>query len=148
MVWYCVLIGILGAVASLIFNGMVNITSYIFLNLFADYSSPGLPSEGQKTIEYIGGSGRWLIPVATTFGAFLSGWLVYRFAPETEGAGTGAVIQAYHHNGGKIRARVPIVKAIASALTIGSGGAAGRQGPMAQISAGLASIIASSQKFS
>ena len=72
----------------------------------------------------------------------LSGLIVFRFAPETKGAGHDAVIDAFHNKEGVIRRRVPVVKAIASAITIGSGGSAGREGPTAQIAAGIASMLA------
>lgn len=80
--------------------------------------------------------------VITTIGGLLSGLIVYIFAPEVEGAGTDAVIRAFHHFRGIVRARVPIVKMIASAITIGSGGSGGRGGPIAQIGAGFGSWIA------
>jgi len=48
--------------------------------------------------------------------------IVYLIAPEAEGHGTDAMIAAFHHKGGKIRKRVPFVKIIASAVTIGTGG--------------------------
>jgi CIC family chloride channel protein len=51
-------------------------------------------------------------------------------------------VDAFHHKGGRVRPVVPLVKAIASAITIGSGGAAGREGPTAQISVGASSIVA------
>jgi chloride channel protein, CIC family len=79
----------------------------------------------------IGPWGLWLIPVATTLGGLLSGILVYTFAPEAEGHGTDAAVEAFHFKNGKIRPIVPFIKAIASAITIGSGGAAGREGPTA-----------------
>ena len=75
-------------------------------------------------------------------GRALSGMLVYRFAPEAEGHGTDAAIAAVHHDPSGIRARSVLVKLVASALTIGSGGSAGREGPTAQISAGFGSMLA------
>jgi CIC family chloride channel protein len=68
--------------------------------------------------------------------------IIYTFAPEAEGHGTDAVIDAYHHNRGIIRRRVPLIKTIASAITIGTGGSAGREGPIAQIGAGFGSVFA------
>ncbi len=67
--------------------------------------------------------------------------LVYTLAPEAEGHGTDAVIEAYHRRQGQIRPRVPIVKIVASALTLGSGGSGGREGPIAQIGAGFGSLL-------
>ncbi len=83
----------------------------------------------------------WLLLVMPTVGGVLSGVLVYTLAPEAEGHGTDAAIAAYHHYQGYIRPRVPIVKIIASALTLGTGGSGGREGPIAQIGAGFGSFL-------
>jgi CIC family chloride channel protein len=85
----------------------------------------------------------WWIPLATTAGGLVSGLLVYGLCPEAEGHGTDTVVHAFHRSGGRLRARAPFVKMIASALTIGSGGSAGREGPTALITAGIGSIYAS-----
>jgi CIC family chloride channel protein len=77
-----------------------------------------------------------------TIGGLLVGIITERFAPEAEGHGTDAVIKAFHRNDGRIRARVPFIKLVASAITIGSGGVAGREGPMALITGGLGSWYA------
>jgi CIC family chloride channel protein len=84
----------------------------------------------------------WLLLLIPAAGGLLSGLLVSRFAPEAEGHGTDAAIKAYHEKDGLIRPRVPLIKTIASALTIGSGGSGGREGPIAQIGAGIGSSIA------
>lgn len=82
-----------------------------------------------------------LIPVSTVIGGLIAGFLVYRFAPEAEGHGTDEAIGAFHRRDGKIRRRIPLVKAVASAFTIGSGGSGGREGPTAQIAAGFGSFV-------
>jgi chloride channel protein, CIC family len=82
-----------------------------------------------------------LIPISTALGGLIAGILVYGFAPEAEGHGTDAAIDAFHNKGGAIRRRVPLIKTIASAFTIGTGGSAGREGPTAQIAAGFGSIV-------
>jgi CIC family chloride channel protein len=84
----------------------------------------------------------WLLLVIPSVGGILSGLLVWLFAPEAEGHGTDAAIKAYHEKDGLIRPRVPLIKTIASALTIGSGGSGGREGPIAQIGAGIGSTLA------
>jgi len=67
--------------------------------------------------------------------------LVYHFAPETEGHGTDAMIDAFHNHRGNIRTRVPIIKSLASIFTLATGGSAGREGPIAQIGAGIGSAV-------
>jgi chloride channel protein, CIC family len=74
-------------------------------------------------------------------GGLLSGWVVWKFAPEAAGHGTDAAIEAYHRKRGYIRPQVPLVKLLASAITIGTGGSGGREGPIAQIGAGFGSIL-------
>ena len=81
-------------------------------------------------------------PLVAGFGALLGAILVFRVAPEAEGHGTDAAISAVHHNPRGVRFRAVIVKIVASALTIGSGGSGGREGPTGQISAGFGSLLA------
>lgn len=84
----------------------------------------------------------WVLLLVPTLGGLLCGMLVYGFAPEAEGHGTDAMIRVFHRAKGIIRGRVPLIKAVASTLTIGSGGSAGREGPIAQIGAGFGSFLA------
>lgn len=83
----------------------------------------------------------WLLPIITTLGGLVAGIIVFSLAPEAEGHGTDAAIGAFHQ-GKPIRARIPLIKLVASAITIGTGGSAGREGPSAQISAGFGSLLA------
>jgi H+/Cl- antiporter ClcA len=86
----------------------------------------------------------WLLPL----GLFSSSLLVYYLAPDAEGHGTEKVIEAIHQREGKIRLRVIPVKLVATLLTLGVGGSIGKEGPSAQIGAGLASALASLFRFS
>ena len=83
-----------------------------------------------------------MIVVIMGLGGLISGYIVFKWAPEAEGHGTDAAIESFHHGRGLIRTRVPIVKTITSAITIGTGGSAGREGPIAQIGAGFGSYLA------
>ncbi|AWT57278.1 chloride channel protein [Mycolicibacterium smegmatis] len=83
----------------------------------------------------------WAIPLISCGGALVSAWFVAKFAPEAEGHGTDDAIEAVHTDPRKIRVRAIVVKTIASALTIGSGGSGGREGPAAHISAGFGSLL-------
>ena len=84
----------------------------------------------------------WLTILVPAVGGLISGILVFTWAPEAEGHGTDAMIRAFHQGGGKIRGRVPFIKSIASIITIGTGGSAGQEGPIAQIGAGFGSHLA------
>lgn len=90
----------------------------------------------------------WMLVLVPTVGGLVSGVIVFRFAPEAQGHGTDAVIDAYHNKRGLIRGRVPIVKMITSAITLGTGGSGGREGPIAQIGAGFGSMLATHLKLS
>lgn len=84
---------------------------------------------------------RILLVFIISLGALISGFIVYRFEPIAEGPGANAAIRAYHH-GAIFSKRLPLVKAVASAILIGFGGSGGVQGPSIQIGAGIGSIIA------
>jgi len=135
-----ILLGIVGGLSAQLFTWLLHIFNQIFMVNLAGYVPPGLPEEGGVLIQSVGAHGLWLIPVATTLGGLLSGILVYSLAPEAEGHGTDTAVKAYHREGGFIRARVPFLKMLASAITIGSGGSAGREGPTALISGGVGSL--------
>ncbi len=137
------LLGVAGAAAALLFNLLLRLATWLFLGQLAGYRPPGLPNEGGSLLPVIGPHGLWLVPVATTLGGLIVGIIVSRWAPEVEGHGTDVAVRAYHRAGGALRSRVAPIKALASAVTIGSGGAAGREGPVVLISAGIASFYAS-----
>jgi chloride channel protein, CIC family len=87
------------------------------------------------------GAGIIVVPV---LGALLVTFLVRTFAPEAKGHGVPEVIGAMHFGHGVIRAPVALIKALASSLSIGSGGAVGREGPIIQIGATFGSVLAQS----
>ena len=83
----------------------------------------------------------WVLFLVPVIGGLISGFVVYTWAPEAEGHGTDAMIDAFHNLGGFIRTRVPFVKSLASVVTLATGGSAGREGPIAQIGAGFGSWV-------
>ena len=136
------LLGVVGALSAQLFTLLLRLAQSFFLIRLAGYRPPGLPSEGGVLQQVVGPHGLWLIPLVTTLGGLIAGILVYSLAPEAEGHGTDTAVKAYHQSAGSIRARIPLLKMVASAITIGSGGSAGREGPTALISAGIGSIYA------
>jgi CIC family chloride channel protein len=134
------LIGIVAGVGSIAFLSAIGWSTKLFMGLGAGFAPPLPLGEGQPVVGTI--ARRWMIPVVTTLGGLLCGLIVYSLAPEAEGHGTDAAIEAFHQKEGLVRARIPLVKLVASAITIGSGGSAGREGPTAQIAAGFGSVLA------
>ncbi|HTW09095.1 MAG TPA: chloride channel protein [Acidimicrobiales bacterium] len=85
--------------------------------------------------------GPWFMLVVPVLGGLLYGPLVQRFAREARGHGVPEVMLAVAENGGRIRPPVSVVKALASALCIGTGGSVGREGPIVQIGSAFASSL-------
>jgi chloride channel protein, CIC family len=138
-----VLVGIVAGFGGILFSIAGQAVVQVALEGAAGYNAPG--PAGEVRFPWIPSFNApfnpWLLLLIPMVGGLLSGLLVYRFAPEAEGHGTDAAIAAYHEHDGYIRPRVPLIKLVASALTIGSGGSGGREGPIAQIGAGFGSLL-------
>jgi CIC family chloride channel protein len=148
------LAGVVGAAAGLgavMFQVLSHLVVKYGLEMLAGYQ-PISPA-GESGLfgaagSLLGGFSPWLLLAVITAGGVISGFLIYTFAPEAEGHGTDAAIRAYHRASGVIRPRVPLIKIVASAVTIGSGGSGGREGPIAQIGAGFGSFLAQRLRLS
>jgi CIC family chloride channel protein len=108
-----------------------------FTELFSghhDYSSAGHAAN-----PLVPGLGVFFVVLAPVLGGLVYGPLVARFAPEARGHGVPEVMLAVSRLGGRMRPQVPVVKSLASALCIGSGGSVGREGPIVQIGSALGS---------
>jgi CIC family chloride channel protein len=136
-----VLIGIVSGFGSLFFFIGLKTAVSLVASVVLGYH---MPAEGMNFEQLAGWSPPlhiWLILPVITLGGLASGLLIWRFAPEAAGHGTDAAIKVFHGDG-RIRWRIPLLKAITSIITISTGGSAGREGPTAQISAGFGSIMA------
>lgn len=91
--------------------------------------------------EATSGWGKAYVVIIPAIGGMLVGPLVYFFAREAKGHGVPEVMEAVALKGGRIRPRVAVVKSLASALSIGSGGSVGREGPIVQIGSALGSSL-------
>ena len=140
------LIGIVAGLGAVLFARAISLVTAFMLGDIVGYLPPFPIGEGNPTINIM--ERPWLLPLVTTIGGLISGIIVFRFAPEAEGHGTDAAIDAIHHKNGEVNPRVVPVKLVASAITIGSGGSGGREGPAAQISAGFASLLSGWLKLS
>ena len=104
----------------------------LLTDLFFDRIGEGLTDLG----------GSWMIIWVPLFGAVPVVFLIERFAREAKGHGVPEVMFAVETRNGRIRPQVPLVKALASAITIGVGGSVGREGPIVSVGAGVASSVA------
>lgn len=138
----CAAVGIVAGLGAAGFHYLLGLSKHLFMDGIAGYRPGGPSGEAELFAPTVRPLSRWLLFVLPALGGLASGLLVYWLAPEAGGHGTDAAIDAYHHRDGKIRARVPLVKAVTAAITIGTGGSAGREGPIAQIGAGLGSNLA------
>ena len=85
--------------------------------------------------------GIWFVVLAPVVGGLIYGILIDRFAREARGHGVPEVMLAVAEHGGRIRPQVAVIKSLASALCIGSGGSVGREGPIVQIGSALGSTF-------
>ena len=134
------IIGLISGLGAVAFFWALEISTEFFMGVLVGFTPSSPLGEGAQPIS--APDRWWALPLVVALGGLISGLIVYRFAPEAEGHGTDAAIDAFHHGARTIRARVPLVKTVASAITIGSGGSGGREGPTAQIGAGFGSFLA------
>jgi len=139
---YSPLVGVGAGLGAVVFLVALMWTSQVVLSGLTGLVLPPTAEEEARLPSMYDPDRWWLVILVPTVGGLISGLIVFRYAPEAEGHGTDALIRAFHRGAGQIRARVPLVKSIASVITIGSGGSAGQEGPIAQIGAGLGSILA------
>ena len=130
-----VVVGVIGGLGAVIFRGMIAFFHNIFferkLSLIYD----------ANVFTNIGAWGPWII-LAPIVGAVGVAFLVTQFAPEAKGHGVPEVMEAVYFKKGVMRPVVVWIKALASALCIGSGGSVGREGPIIQIGSAMGSWIA------
>jgi len=138
-------VGIVSGLGGIVFNWAIKTGTNFFTHDLVLYLTPGrLPD-----LTFLGFPfSRWMMLWIPALGGLISGFIVFRFAPEAEVHGTDAMIDSFHRKKGFVRKRVPAIKTVASAITIASGGSAGKEGPIAQIGSGFGSILASFLKLS
>ena len=141
LILYSPLVGVVAGLGAALFFYLLNLLQEFALGHIEGYYPPPAGTEGTSHAMQLP-TLWWAVLLVPAVGGLLCGLLVYGFAPEAEGHGTDAMVKSFHRAGGRIRARVPFIKTVASILTIGTGGSAGREGPIAQIGAGFGSFLA------
>ncbi len=138
---YAMIIGAVTGLGAILFHVMLDYASQIFLKGLAGFYPPVPGGEGGIIKPDGVEVNKWILLLVPAIGGLIAGFIIFKWAPEAEGHGTDAVVDSFHRFKGRIRGRVPFLKAIASVLTIGTGGSAGREGPVAQIGAGAGSFL-------
>jgi CIC family chloride channel protein len=129
--------GLILLVMAVVIGISTGLAAVVFIRLIA-FIQTFFYGGGEKILPELGRLWLILIPV---IGGLLVGPIIVKFAPEAKGHGVPEVMQALILRGGRIRPRVAIAKIIASALCIGTGGSAGREGPIVQVGSALGSSI-------
>jgi CIC family chloride channel protein len=129
--------GLILLVMAVVIGVSTGLAAVVFIRLIA-FIQTFFYGGGEKILPELGRLWLILIPV---IGGLLVGPIIVKFAPEAKGHGVPEVMQALILRGGRIRPRVAIAKIITSALCIGTGGSAGREGPIVQVGSALGSSI-------
>lgn len=140
LITLAVVVGIGTGFGALIFITLIEYARELFFSHSAGVLS-GILGAGE-------GGFKWWIAIIPAAGGALAGPIIYYFAKEAKGHGVPEVMDAVARKGGIIRPQVAAVKALASAICIGSGGSAGREGPIIQIGSAIGSTIGQIFKMS
>ncbi len=126
-----VFVGLATSLGAIGFIRLIEYFNSVFFGLTDEFLTETMGDRGFKF---------WL-PLIPMLGGLLVGPIVYKFAKEAKGHGVPEVMNSVARLGGIIRPRVAVAKTIASAICIGSGGSAGREGPIVQIGSAIGSTI-------
>jgi len=137
---HAALVGVAAGVVGAAFFVALEMVQRLVLEELAGYQPLRAHGEQFAAGGPVGPFRPWLLALLPAIGGLAAG-LLMRLAPETRGGGVDATIAAFHHQGGVVRRRVAWVKAVASLLTLGSGGSGGREGPTIQIGGALGSLV-------
>ncbi len=138
------LVGVIGGLSGAALTGLVELASTYLL-----HSGTGIhpfnhakSAEGFRNLGVFLPQGRhWLVLLLPALGGAGVGLLASRLAPQLMRGGVGSVVNAFHHQQGKTGRLTTLLTPIAAALTIGSGGSAGVEGPVGRMSAGFGTWI-------
>ena len=142
-----ILIGLIAGLSAVGVSFLTSILTLIFLGGGAGFIPPLPDIAANNAYTALSIERPWMLPIITGLGGLAVGILFYKVQPRGEGHGTDAVIDSFHNRQGKIKIRIPILTALASPITIATGGSGGLEGPMSQIGAGFSSNLGRLFKF-
>ena len=130
-----VVVGICGGGASILFHWLIEHAQLLALGGYG------------PVVELVAALPWYWVIVIPALGGLLVGPIVYGWASEARGHGVPEVMEAIQVRGGVMRPRVAVAKSVASAITIGSGGSVGQEGPVVQIGAAIGSVLGQSLRL-
>jgi CIC family chloride channel protein len=142
---YALCVGLLSGGVAICFEFILNYAQGFLFTEIGNREVIHAYGEEQRGLTHFVPNGdeiRWYFLILPCIGGLLTGWIIYKFSPESGGTGTDALIDAFHNKVGKIKANVPFVKGLTTIITLASGGSTGKEGPVAQIGAGIGSAFA------
>jgi len=149
---YSLLVGLISGLGAALFTYGLELGRFLLIEKLAGF--PQSRPDGAVTFDFSFFEAPdypgylWLLLLLPAAGGLLGGYLAHRFAPEAEGPGGDAMIDAFHNGRGVIRPVVPLVKALTTIVTLASGGSGGKEGPLSQIGAGIGSWLGARLKLS
>jgi CIC family chloride channel protein len=151
MVLVAMAVGLCGAIGAVVFRFLIRLvqaTAFEGIDGLERLYDEGMLAEAIDPLAAARGLEWYWRLVIPAFGGLIVGPLIYFFAREAKGHGVPEVMAAVALRGGVIRRRIVAVKALASAISIGSGGSVGREGPIVQIASAMGSSIGQMLKVS
>lgn len=145
------LAGLIGFIVGLVTVGFAHLIQFmrqITVHHFTGTSAEGLGGVPEETSFWVYLERVWPLLVILPIGGFVVGWCIRYYASEAEGSGTEQVIHTFHELKGRVRKRVFFLKAALSAITVGTGGSAGQEGPIAQIGASVGANVSTGLNLS
>lgn len=125
-----VVLGLLGGAGAIVFREMIGLAQAVFYGVSADHILLD-----RSLVDW------WHVPLATTTGGLLVGLFIYYLMPGRRSYAVADVIEASALRGGRMNLRVGLGAALISATTLGSGGSAGREGPVVHLTASLCAFL-------
>lgn len=138
--WLGTVVGLAAGAVAILFVELLELATRFLLTGLTGYAPPEAFGEGGAAAE--GPTRRWALPLVAGLGGLASGAVLFLLTPGARTHGMDEAIDAFHRRGGRLPWRAIPAALIGSVLTIGSGGAAGAEGPAAGIGSGLGSAIA------
>ncbi|TGL62808.1 chloride channel protein [Leptospira sarikeiensis] len=145
---YCVVTGVVSGLGAFLFSRALAWAEYISLESISGLHNTHSGGEYYVSLDPINSLylGRWFLLVLPILGGLITGWIVWKFSPDSSGTGTDSLIDSFHNKEGKVDPKIPLIKSIATIFTLSSGGSGGKEGPISLIGAGFGSLVANITK--